>query len=757
MPHRAPRSSIEATSSPTAHELIDDRIPELLGAEARLLHPRKRYDGGPGGGDFDYAVRRIDHQWPLRATGVRICQCIRHSPGGWYWVIETSDDVFAIDVLDDPLGIGNLNFPTGLAFANEGSHFVAVRAAFVTMKRLAKRMRDDRDWEPIIEMAKAEPVTYARCLMDCLGRRLGRAISAWVLADRTPDDKAWKRAFLLLRARRIRTPQRAATLLVRTLERVVGRLLQPTGLVVMVVGPDGAGKSALASALIDRCGPFFWKSRRIHWRPGLLPRAGALVGRQTTDPKTPHESAPHSPMVSIVALLYYWLDFLLGAWLKLKPLRWRSALIVVERGWWDILVDPRRYRMRVPQTLTAMMGRLLPEPDITLVLDAPPSVLMQRKRELTMAELERQRHVWRELAQSRRVYSVLDASQPESDVQALATEKIVSFLEKRTAARTGPGWLALPHQGRVRWMIPRASRSAALEGLRVYQPMTPRGRLAWEAARGAATLGAFRLLPRGEAPDRAVQQALAPHIPPRGNVALTRSNHQGRFVALVLDGTGAASAVAKVALDQAGRRALEWEASALRTLGPLLLAPLRAPRILHQDDGLLLLEAVRWHPRLRPWKLPADVAYALGGLYTTGQSTKETGPAHGDFAPWNLLETEEGWVAVDWESAHAEAPPFYDLFHFLVQSCTLLGRPSQEAVLQGVEAAEGGVARLISAYADGAGISADDARRHFLTYLRMSRTTLNPAAQDYSAGMHVREQLERRLMSGSIGSPPGVK
>jgi hypothetical protein len=123
------------------------------------------------------------------------------------------------------------------------------------------------------------------------------------------------------------------------------------------------------------------------------------------------------------------------------------------------------------------------------------------------------------------------------------------------------------------------------------------------------------------------------------------------------------------------------------------------------------------------------------------------GPAHGDFAPWNLLETEEGWVAVDWEAGREDAPPFYDLFHFLVQSCALLGRPSQSAVLQGVAGTERGIARLVRAYADGAGIGTDEAREHFLAYLRISRGTLDPTAPDWRVGMRVREELEQRVRS----------
>jgi hypothetical protein len=224
-----------------------------------------------------------------------------------------------------------------------------------------------------------------------------------------------------------------------------------------------------------------------------------------------------------------------------------------------------------------------------------------------------------------------------------------------------------------------------------------------------------------------------------------RANHRARFVALILDESGAARAIAKLAFEEAGREALDNEADALRTTGSLLPPPLRAPQVLSYEDGLLLLEAVSWRPRFRPWQLSPEVARALGRFYAAGRSETGGGPAHGDFAPWNLLEVEQGWVAVDWEASRVDAPPFFDLFHYLVQSCALLGRPSQSAIVRGLTGAEGMVASLVRAYEEGAGLQGVDPRGHFLTYLLDSRSMLDPDSPDAPAGLRVRDELRRRL------------
>lgn len=218
----------------------------------------------------------------------------------------------------------------------------------------------------------------------------------------------------------------------RTARRWVGR--RAPGLVVAVCGPDGCGKSTLSAALVQDPGHAFASARVIHWRPGVLPRLGALAGRPAPDGVEPHAALPYGRAVSVARLLYYWLDFLAGSPLRTRRLRRAGGLVVLERGYWDMAVDPVRYRLEVASRLVEGLGRCLQEPDLTVVLLGDAPAIAARKNELAIEEVERQIQRWRALARGRERWEVLDATQPLEEVRSQA---VMLVLGRRDRAIDG--------------------------------------------------------------------------------------------------------------------------------------------------------------------------------------------------------------------------------------------------------------------------------------------------------------------------------
>jgi thymidylate kinase len=217
------------------------------------------------------------------------------------------------------------------------------------------------------------------------------------------------------------------------------------GGVLSVGGPDGVGKTTLCEALV---GEVLAGAEVLHVRfPRLLPRRSAtsrleirLGPGKTPDLNAARVYPPVYPApVAVAKTLYLFVDFWLGWMLRVRPLVRRGGWVVFERGWWDHAVDPRRYRLRPPARLVPLLGRLLPKPDLFLLLEADPEVVIARKPQLSAGELVRQMEAWHTVLppSSRRVS--LDATRPADEVLRAAASEIERLVGDRLGARAQPG------------------------------------------------------------------------------------------------------------------------------------------------------------------------------------------------------------------------------------------------------------------------------------------------------------------------------
>jgi thymidylate kinase len=235
------------------------------------------------------------------------------------------------------------------------------------------------------------------------------------------------------------------------LRRVREYLRPSAGLHVVMLGPDGVGKSTVVEVLQRDLAGAFCGIEYGTFAPGLLPRKPNVSGGGQ-----PHGLPPRSHAASIVKALWWIVYYSLGYHFTIRPVVARGGLALNHRYCVDALVDGRRYRYKGPQWLLKLAWRLARKPDLVFLLDAPPEVVQARKKEVAFEETVRQRNEYRNLVEPMPNGHVIDSTQPVQDVVADVERVIFQFMAGRTARRLG-----LPATATAGQSSPRVAASSA--------------------------------------------------------------------------------------------------------------------------------------------------------------------------------------------------------------------------------------------------------------------------------------------------------
>ncbi len=164
---------------------------------------------------------------------------------------------------------------------------------------------------------------------------------------------------------------------------------------IAFLGPDGSGKSTILEALRERLGPTRIGVMESRWWPEPL-RPGEVPGPPVTDP---HAKPPRGLVLSWLKTLWLGLRWWKERLGRTGHVRAKKALLLSDRHYHDLLVDPRRYRYGASRSFASGLFRLLPRPDLIFVLVADPATIRARKAEVGEEELERQVAAYRSLCQ----------------------------------------------------------------------------------------------------------------------------------------------------------------------------------------------------------------------------------------------------------------------------------------------------------------------------------------------------------------------
>lgn len=181
--------------------------------------------------------------------------------------------------------------------------------------------------------------------------------------------------------------------------RIAKRILNPTGISIAFLGPDGSGKTTIIEGLKNSILPFR-KTDYFHLKPV---RTQNMEGGVTTDP---HQFKPYNRLKSYSKLLYFIYQYNFG-WIKnIIPLKIKSSLIIFDRYFDDLIADNKRYRYGGENFIAKFFRLFIKKPSLYFVLVTDAKTIYQRKQEVAFSELENQIFKYRSLVDNDRYFEI---------------------------------------------------------------------------------------------------------------------------------------------------------------------------------------------------------------------------------------------------------------------------------------------------------------------------------------------------------------
>lgn len=166
--------------------------------------------------------------------------------------------------------------------------------------------------------------------------------------------------------------------------------------IIAFLGTDGSGKTTIMQAVLPSLEKRIGRRFIIHHlKPDLLPPLGRLRGIKHDTGwvcTNPHGSKPSGFIGSCFRLIYLMLDYVLGYWFKVRS-NIRSSDVagwIFDRYAYDMLIDPHRFRLKLPQWVVRMALAIIPNPDVVLCLGGDAEKIHARKPETSLEEVQRQ-------------------------------------------------------------------------------------------------------------------------------------------------------------------------------------------------------------------------------------------------------------------------------------------------------------------------------------------------------------------------------
>jgi len=215
------------------------------------------------------------------------------------------------------------------------------------------------------------------------------------------------------------------------LRKIISPYLNKIPLIV-ILGPDGVGKSTLINNVINSLRSNFFAIERIHWRPQLIPNLGSFFSKKSNSEERSYAPRRKAGKLGSLRFLYYYLDYVLGYFFRMgHSISSELPLIIYDRYLYDFYVDSKRYGIKSINRLFFLI-KIFPKPVMVVLLSDEPEKILARKTELTVSEIQDQYRKYQHLIRKSIIDKVYDLSKMSfQQVETEFRKDILNLLEKR--------------------------------------------------------------------------------------------------------------------------------------------------------------------------------------------------------------------------------------------------------------------------------------------------------------------------------------
>jgi len=289
------------------------------------------------------------------------------------------------------------------------------------------------------ELAAGASTAFAQAAAAAVDAPLARLLADSLRAGRPDAAVPLRRRLLLACARR--RPSTVFRFVAARAGAAFDRMrafVRPPGHIVIIVGPDGSGKTTLSTLVCRR-----FESTRIPASPVYLGAQSPLlftrrlsqqIRKRLTKPGTVKTIRDVNRQQRLRGLVHIMADKWLRYFVYVRPRLVRGEVVVLDRYFYDL----RTYHHPLVShpRVDALLMRLIPEPSLAFCLRADAGLIAARKNELTAAETARQLEIYRGIRNWVRNYHEVPADGHLPSVVDWITEQVARLYAQHRSPET---------------------------------------------------------------------------------------------------------------------------------------------------------------------------------------------------------------------------------------------------------------------------------------------------------------------------------